>query len=502
LPAPEASATFLAGRALLAVLLMIAFYGLALVMIALLLGVVLLELRLREFNLQITVFVLVGAFLIVKAIVPRPDRFDAPGPRLEPNDQPRLFEEIRTIAAATGQAMPRDVYLLLDVNAWVSQRGGFMGVGSRRVMGVGLPLLQALDVSQLRGVIAHEFGHLHGGDVRIGPWIYKTRGALVRTLADLSRHSGFLTLPFHWYAKLFFRLTHAVSRHQELLADALAARVAGADALGSGLRVTHAAALVFPMYLHSDVYPVVTAGFVPPLAAGFERVLATPAVAQKLEEVLDKEYREGKPDPYDTHPPLRERLTALEITPTGPANAAGRRAVSLLDGLPGLENDLASRWANHASGEQNGGTLDLRPRVAALTSLSWDEVGTRVVVPAWRHYVKQASSRLSGVTPADLPTFDWKVFGVKLSGATGDDALQAADAMIGVAVGLALVGVGYVVDSSPGSPEALVRDPERVMVFSLRERITRSPEEAEAWRAFCERAGIATANLGALAGES
>jgi Zn-dependent protease with chaperone function len=34
-----------------------------------------------------------------------------------------------------------------------------MGFGSRRVMGLGLPLLQALNVSQLEAVLAHEFGH-------------------------------------------------------------------------------------------------------------------------------------------------------------------------------------------------------------------------------------------------------------------------------------------------------------------------------------------------------
>jgi Zn-dependent protease with chaperone function len=500
LPASEASATFLAGRALLAVLLMVAFYGLALAMIALLLGVILLEIRLGRFNLQISVFVLVGAFLILKAIVPRPDHFEPPGAPLAPADQPRLFQEIREIASATGQAMPRDVYLLLDVNAWVSQRGGLMGIGSRRVMGVGLPLLQALDVSQFRGVIAHEFGHFHGGDVRIGPWIYKTRAALVRTLADLSQHSGFLTLPFHWYAMLFFRVTHAVSRHQELLADALAARIAGPTALGSGLRATHAAGLVFPLYMHANVHPVVTAGYVPPLAEGFARVLDAPAVAQQIERALDEEYREGKPDPYDTHPPLRERLAALGAPPTGPALAAGLRGVSLLDRLPELEGDLASWWTKRASSlEDNGTSLNLAPRVAALAPVPWEEVGMRVVLPAWRRYVERARDRLAGITPSSLPTVDWRAFGVKLSGATGDEALEVADTMIGVAVGLALVGAGYLIDSQPGSSQALVRGGERVEVFSLRERVTRSPEEEEAWRAFCERAGIASTDLGTVA---
>jgi Zn-dependent protease with chaperone function len=505
LPAPEPSPTFLAGRAALAVALMVAFYGLALLVIAALLDLVLLEVRFGKFNPftpPITIVAIVGAFLILKSIVPRPDRFLAPGPRLEPVEQPRLFAELRRVAAATEQEMPADVYLLLDVNAWVSQRGGFMGIRSRRVMGLGLPLLQVLDRGQLRGVIAHEFGHYHGGDVRIGPWIYHTRAALVRTLRELTLAPGavgLLTAPFRWYATLFFRVTHAVSRHQELLADALAARVAGALALGSGLRARHAAGLVFPMYLHADVDPVVTAGYLPPLAAGFSQVLERPEISRKLEEAVEQEYKEGKPDPYDTHPPLRERLAALGVTPSGPALPAGERALSLLDGLPTLERDLATAWANRTVTEQPSALN--RGRVTSLTSLTWDEVGTRISLPAWRGFVKQFSSRLAALTPAALPTFDWAELGWKLAAPHGtwEEASRAADTVVGVAVGLALVRVGYVLVSHPGGVRALVRGDERVEVFALRERLARSAQEAEAWLAFCERAGIAALDLGVVA---
>ncbi len=503
LPAPEASAAFLAGRAALAVVLMIVFYGLALVVIALLVGVLYLEMRFRKFNFQITISAVVGAFLILKSIVPRPDRFVAPGPLLAPAQQPRLFAELREVAAATGQEMPAEVYLILDVNAWVSQRGGFMGLGSRRVMGLGLPLLQALDLRQLRGVIAHEFGHYHGGDVRIGPWIYQTRAALVRTLQDLSRHSGVLTIPFEWYANLFFRVTHAVSRHQELLADALAARVAGGPAaMGSGLRATHAAALVFPMYLHADVDPVVTAGYLPPLAGGFAQVLERPSISRHLDEAVAQEYKEGKQDPYDTHPPLRERLAALGTEPSGPAIPAGERAVALLEELPRLERDLAVGWASRSPAGPDTSMLKLgSPRADSLTILSWDEVGTRIALPAWKDFAKPFASRLAGVTPAGLLTLDWAVLGVRLNpGAEVAETFQAANTVVGVAVGLALVRRGYTVDSRPGLGQALVRGDERVEVFGLRERLSGSLQEVEAWRAFCERSGIAGDDLGAVVG--
>jgi Zn-dependent protease with chaperone function len=100
-----------------------------------------------------------------------------------------------------------------------------MGVRSRRVMAVGLPLMQALTVDQLRAVLAHEFGHYYGGDTGLGPWIQKTRMGILRTIESLGER--WIRLPFILYAKLFFRITNAVSRQQEFAADALAARVVG-----------------------------------------------------------------------------------------------------------------------------------------------------------------------------------------------------------------------------------------------------------------------------------
>ena len=152
----------LAGRALLAVGLMIGFYGLAIGLAGVLLFLPYAELvYAHRLHLNIAIFSLVGAGTILWSIVPRWDRFEAPGPLLEPTRHPKLFAEIEGVARATGQAMPAEVFLVGDVNAWVAQRGGVMGLSSQRVMGLGLPLLQVLSVSELRAVLAHEFGHAY-----------------------------------------------------------------------------------------------------------------------------------------------------------------------------------------------------------------------------------------------------------------------------------------------------------------------------------------------------
>ncbi|HMH76247.1 MAG TPA: hypothetical protein VK547_06445, partial [Candidatus Udaeobacter sp.] len=62
-----------------------------------------------------------------------------------------------------------------------------------------------------------------------------------------------LQFPFVWYGKLFLRVSHAVSRRQELAADRLAAHVVGARPLAEGLRKIHVAAPVFGYYWSNEV---------------------------------------------------------------------------------------------------------------------------------------------------------------------------------------------------------------------------------------------------------
>src|SRR5262249_56977700 len=95
--------------------------------------------------------------------VPRSDSFKPIGLRLDEAVHPALFAELQTIAGALGEPLPSEVYLVGDPNAWVADRGGRLGFGTRRIMGIGLPLLGALNVSEFRAVLAHEFGHYYGG---------------------------------------------------------------------------------------------------------------------------------------------------------------------------------------------------------------------------------------------------------------------------------------------------------------------------------------------------
>ena len=294
----------------MALVLMVGFYAFALAIAGGLLWVPYASyVYLDRVDGRLALFCVIGAGTILWALVPRIDRFEAPGPRLTPGNAPYLFNIIEGVASSTSQARPEEVYLLPDVNAFVTHRGGFMGFGSKRVMGVGLPLLKALSPAELRSVIAHEFGHFVSGDVALGPWIYKTRAAIFRAIAGLS--GGLLQALFNWYGRMFMRMTMQISREQEFVADATAARVAGVAAAISALKRVEVIAPAYNSFFSNEVMPVFRAGYLPPLSEGFDRYLADPDMAKLFHDYAKQSALGAEAGEYDSHPPTLERIAAL-----------------------------------------------------------------------------------------------------------------------------------------------------------------------------------------------
>jgi heat shock protein HtpX len=472
------------GRATLALVLMIGFYALAVGIAGGLLYFPYAEWHFgHRLHLKAAFGCVVGAGLVLFSIVPRPDRFQPPGPRLDPDKQPRLFRVLQGIAATTGQSMPKEVYLLADMNAWVSARGGIMGFGSRRVMGLGLPLMQVLTTAQFRAVLAHEFGHYHGGDTKLGPWIYKTRSAIGRTITNLAEAGSVLQKPFLWYGSMFLRITHAISRRQEYTADALAARTVGARPLAEGLRTVHGAALAYDGYWSNEVVPVLQSGHRPPMAPGFGTYVGLTSIADAIHRAVEHEIAERQSDPYDTHPSLRERLAALGKLPTDDDDD-GAMAITLLENVDSLERRLVASIAG--------------PEAAAkLRPIDWDRVGDQVYLPAWRRRAAASAAHLSGMTPVTIPTTNeaLEAFGRRVHG-DGDDSDSEAQAVrangtIGAAFATALADDGWQVVASVGEPISLTRGEERIEPFSIAPDLASGDLDPEAWRARCRNAGIA-----------
>lgn len=475
-------------RALVALALLFGFYAFAL---ALGLGsfaaawVIAVKTKLSGAALKLMFVLVVAGGTVLWSLVPRGQKFEPPGPLLEESSQPRLFAVIREVAREMGQPMPREVYAIPDVNAFVARVGGFLGMGGRRVMGIGLGLLAVDNVSQVRATIAHEFGHYAGGDTALGGFIYATRGAMVRTLQNLSSQGSVLVKPFGALFRLFLRITASISRQQELTADEWSVRLAGRTAHVTGLRQEALHGASFGVFFDHEVAPLARAGVLPRnVFEGYRRFAASSGFA-RMEPELRKMLSERAADPFDSHPPLEDRIAYAEslALPDLP-----------MDETPGLA--LLERQADlEAVFSRSLGPPDAR-------LVDWDEAAA-VLGERLRRWAARTEARVPGCSAG-------VVLGAVANPSRRDAVAEAVDPSL-VRYGLpdrdervteltrhmafaylatALVDVGWAFRTSPGEPLDLARGDATLDVAKLVDAALASPGEAAALAARVHEAGL------------
>ena len=83
---------------------------------------------------------------------------------LDPDKEPLLFAFVHRICEIVRAPKPKRIDLDTKVNASASFRRGFVSMlGNDLVLTIGLPLVAGLNMRQLAGVLAHEFGHFSQG---------------------------------------------------------------------------------------------------------------------------------------------------------------------------------------------------------------------------------------------------------------------------------------------------------------------------------------------------
>jgi Zn-dependent protease with chaperone function len=238
-----------------------------------------------------------------------------------PHDAPELWGLVQGLAREVGTRMPDEIRLVPEVNAAVSEDARLLGlVGGRRRLYLGMPLLQALSVDQLRSVIAHELGHYSGKHTRLGAVAYRGRLAIGHTIGRIGPWNP-VGWTFRGYARLYLLVDNAASRRQELDADRASVRVAGPEVAASALRELPVIDAAWDFYFGRYVAWGWEAGFAPDdFFGGFGQLVK--ARHEELAKLRDDEPEEHR-SRWDTHPSNGERIAVMRTAPqtTHPVDA-------------------------------------------------------------------------------------------------------------------------------------------------------------------------------------
>lgn len=166
------------------------------------------------------------------------------GVYLKKHEHPQVFAIVEEIRQAIKAPHVDAIVVIPDFNAAVMQRPrlGLFGWYKNYLL-LGMPLMQAFPLDQLKAVLAHEMGHLaksHGANYA---WIYRVRGVWTQLMDNLSGDQSMATMLFgkffDWYAPYFDASSFALARMQEYHADVCAIELTGRQASAAMLVGTH-----------------------------------------------------------------------------------------------------------------------------------------------------------------------------------------------------------------------------------------------------------------------
>jgi Zn-dependent protease with chaperone function len=246
------------------------------------------------------------------------------GPAIARGDAPELFAEVADVARRLGARPPEQIRLTYlpccAVMAWGRSRG----------LVIGLPLLQVLTRAEMRAVLAHEMAHLAGGDATAAARSTRFVQALGLALDADPRPSR---SPLRLWARLCRsaadRLHAPIAWGQEARADRASASIAGGDAAASALVKVAAVQPLFREVL--DAFsPDDGAANLYAFFRDFWRRLPAPLFTAIRHKLLS----DGSTSPDPAHPPLLDRLSAVQAYPPRSLSESDAAPAALMLGDP------------------------------------------------------------------------------------------------------------------------------------------------------------------------
>jgi Zn-dependent protease with chaperone function len=240
---------------------------------------------------------------------------------------------------------PDDIRVAPDTVAHV-----YCNDSGSHVLVIGGLAIQTFSQEALAGVIAHELGHIAAGDTRLLSQAAK-RLATMRLLDEQLRSTAISRMnPFTWVTLLYHALLRrafaADSRASEFAADRWIVKQVGKEqAAATLLRFEVPERLPYVKLLNVAKAAVETSTPLDQLFTEQARRIATIGPHEWKEAMHSALERE--PDPYDSHPTLKQRLKAVKVSPKNALPLAmsmeGPPARDLFPDWPILERKMTEK---------------------------------------------------------------------------------------------------------------------------------------------------------------
>jgi len=176
-------------------------------------------------------------------------------------DEPELLQLIQELVSEVGTKFPKRIYVSPEVNASVFYDSSFwsMLLPIRKNLHIGLGLVNTTTVNELKGIVAHEFGHFSQKSMKVGSFVYNVNKIIHNILYDNDDYdqamhnwaskSGYFVIMI-WLAtyynkvvqfilKFIYKIVNinylGLSREMEFHADAIAASIVGSQPMISAM---------------------------------------------------------------------------------------------------------------------------------------------------------------------------------------------------------------------------------------------------------------------------
>ncbi|MCJ8328707.1 MAG: M48 family metallopeptidase, partial [Lentisphaeria bacterium] len=226
-------------------------------------------------------------------------------------NMPELFKILDDIATQLDAPGFSKVYLDESLNASVHRLHRYCGLGkTENSLRIGVPLMDSLPTHSLKGVLAHEYGHLLR---KQGFWDgAHLRSRIAEQMAKATHDNAFYNLIYRYYLPSLDSIIYENIQQEEFFADKTAANLYGSEAVAYSLFLFHLLSDCVSKKMETEFFHRAYLEESPPkkILLEIQKFISQVPDRDYLDIVSDKLMKQtGKA--FHSHPSMEQRLQAL-----------------------------------------------------------------------------------------------------------------------------------------------------------------------------------------------